>query len=178
MSPAVRPLRSVTTVCAVSRGIAPYDSERVHLSKLGLDEVRAETDRYFRLSVAEKRALTGMEPKRADVIAAGALILERAMVRLGAREAVDGGVAVGGVSARLLDVSIVPAAGGSTRVGGDGRGRVRTGGRRGMWRAQALRPYLPIGAVEGGDGRGGEGEAVVFEDEAAFAAQRSPFLLY
>lgn len=79
---------TVTTVCAVSRGIAPYDSERVHLSRLGLEEVRRETERYFRLSVAEKRALAGMEPKRADVIAAGSLILERAMERLGASEAI------------------------------------------------------------------------------------------
>jgi exopolyphosphatase/guanosine-5'-triphosphate,3'-diphosphate pyrophosphatase len=79
---------TVTTVCAVSRGIAPYDSEKVHLSKLTRQEVERETDRYFRLSVAEKRALSGMEPKRADVIAAGALILERAMVRLGADEAI------------------------------------------------------------------------------------------
>jgi len=79
---------TVTTVCAVARSIAPYDSQRVHLSRLGLGEVRAETDRYFRLDLAQKRELAGMEPKRADVIAAGALILERAMVRMGAEEVI------------------------------------------------------------------------------------------
>ncbi|HCF56616.1 MAG TPA: hypothetical protein DFS52_01300 [Myxococcales bacterium] len=79
---------TVTTVLAVSRGIEPYDPARVHLAVMPLAEVRAERERYFSLTVDELRGLPGMEPKRADVIAAGALILERAMVRLGAPEVV------------------------------------------------------------------------------------------
>lgn len=79
---------TVTTVYAVRHGIEPYDSTRVHLATMPFDEVRAERERYFALTVEQRRALRGMEPKRADVIAAGALILERAMARLGASEVV------------------------------------------------------------------------------------------
>ncbi|MGI5865188.1 MAG: diol dehydratase reactivase ATPase-like domain-containing protein [Myxococcales bacterium] len=79
---------TVTTVLAVSRGIDPYDPARVHLAAMPFAEVHAERERYFSLTVDELRRLPGMEPKRADVIAAGALILERAMVRLGAPEVI------------------------------------------------------------------------------------------
>ena len=79
---------TVTTVCAVSRGVDPYDAGRVHLARLSLAEVRRECDRYFALPLAERKKLKGMPEKRADVIAAGALVLERAMSRLGAGEVV------------------------------------------------------------------------------------------
>jgi exopolyphosphatase / guanosine-5'-triphosphate,3'-diphosphate pyrophosphatase len=79
---------TVTTVCAVSRAVDPYDASRVHLARLPAAEVRRECDRYFALDLAARRALPGMHPKRADVIPAGALILLRAMERLGASEVV------------------------------------------------------------------------------------------
>ncbi len=79
---------TVTTVCAVARGVDPYDPARVHLARLSAAEVHRECDRYFTLDLAQRRALKGMHPKRADVIAAGALILERAMARLQAPEVV------------------------------------------------------------------------------------------
>jgi exopolyphosphatase/guanosine-5'-triphosphate,3'-diphosphate pyrophosphatase len=79
---------TVTTVYAVRHGIEPYDSTKVHLATMPFDDVRAERERFFALGVEERRALRGMEPKRADVIAAGSLILERAMARLGAAEVV------------------------------------------------------------------------------------------
>ena len=79
---------TVTTVCAVARGVDPYDADRVHLSRLTLAEVRRERERYFALDLATRRKLKGMPEKRADVIAAGALILEQTMVRLGAQEVV------------------------------------------------------------------------------------------
>ncbi|MBI5548181.1 MAG: Ppx/GppA family phosphatase [Deltaproteobacteria bacterium] len=79
---------TVTTVCAVARGIDPYDAERVHLARLGAEEVRHEVERYFSLDLAARRALKGMPAKRADVIAAGSLILERVLTRLGAAEVV------------------------------------------------------------------------------------------
>ncbi len=79
---------TVTTVCAVSRAVEPYDAEKVHLARMSLQEVRGEVDRFFKLPLAERRALKGIQPKRADVIAAGSLILERVMARLGASEVI------------------------------------------------------------------------------------------
>jgi len=79
---------TVTTLFAVSQGIEPYDPERVHLARLSLETVRAECERYFSLDLDARRKLRAMPAKRADVIPAGALILERAMIRLGAHEMV------------------------------------------------------------------------------------------
>lgn len=79
---------TVTTVFTVARGLAEWDPEKVHLGRLSAPEVRRECDRLFALSVDQKRRLPGMPEKRADVIAAGSLVLERAMARLGAGEVV------------------------------------------------------------------------------------------
>jgi exopolyphosphatase/guanosine-5'-triphosphate,3'-diphosphate pyrophosphatase len=77
---------TVTTVFTVSRGIEPYDAKQVHLARMPFKEVRAVRERFFSLDIAGRRKLKGLEDKRADVIPAGALILERVMERLGAHE--------------------------------------------------------------------------------------------
>ncbi len=79
---------TVTTVCATAHGVEPYDPKRIHLARLSAGEVRSETGRLFALPLEDRRKLPGMQPKRADVIPAGALILERDMARLGADEVV------------------------------------------------------------------------------------------
>ncbi len=75
---------TVTTLFTLVHGIAPYDAARVHRQQMRLGELAAIRQKLFALTVEERRALKGIEPKRADVIAAGAAILEAAMVRLGA----------------------------------------------------------------------------------------------
>jgi exopolyphosphatase/guanosine-5'-triphosphate,3'-diphosphate pyrophosphatase len=75
---------TVTTLQAVLRGVDPYDPERVHGSALSRAELAALTDRLCRTSLEERRLMPGLQPRRADVICAGALILEAIMDRLGA----------------------------------------------------------------------------------------------
>ena len=77
---------TVTTLAAVAHSVDPYDPVKIHGSRLTASEVRSETGRLFALSVVDRRRLPGLQPKRADVIPAGALILERAMARLGVEE--------------------------------------------------------------------------------------------
>ena len=77
---------TVTTICAVARAIDPYDAARVHGARLTAIEVSSTLDRLCALPLADRRALPGLQPKRADVIPAGALILEAAARRLGANE--------------------------------------------------------------------------------------------
>lgn len=77
---------TVTTVFAVERTIEPYEGTRVHGQLLSRAEVDACTARLFTLPLAERKALPGMQPKRADVIPAGALVLSRALHRLGAEQ--------------------------------------------------------------------------------------------
>jgi exopolyphosphatase / guanosine-5'-triphosphate,3'-diphosphate pyrophosphatase len=79
---------TVTTLYAVEHRVDPYDAARVQGGKMSLDEVRALARRLCDLPLEERKALPGMQPKRADVICAGALILVAAMERLSARECV------------------------------------------------------------------------------------------
>ncbi len=77
---------TVTTLCALARSIHPYDAAQVHGARLAATEVSATLERLWALPLAERRALPGLQPKRADVIPVGALILEAAARRLGATE--------------------------------------------------------------------------------------------
>ncbi|MGI8435001.1 MAG: exopolyphosphatase [Nocardioidaceae bacterium] len=66
---------TVTTMAAMVLGLSGYDRSRVHLAWLALDELLVATDRLVAMSVAARAALPFMDPGRADVIAAGALVL-------------------------------------------------------------------------------------------------------
>jgi len=68
---------TVTTVAAHSLALPSYDSAKIHLARLDLDDVRAACLSLVQMSVADRRALPFMHPGRADVIGAGALILDR-----------------------------------------------------------------------------------------------------
>lgn len=70
---------TVTTLAAVAQALPVYDALRVHGSEMTLGEIRSLVGRLAGLTVAERAALPGMEPKRADVIVAGGVILAEAM---------------------------------------------------------------------------------------------------
>jgi exopolyphosphatase/guanosine-5'-triphosphate,3'-diphosphate pyrophosphatase len=70
---------TATTLAAVAREIVPYEGARVHGLSLEAAEIDALARRLAALPVAARRALPGLEPKRADVIAAGALLLARVL---------------------------------------------------------------------------------------------------
>ncbi len=74
---------TVTTLSAVAQALPVYDAERVHGAALARDEVEALVARLARLTVAARAALPGMEPKRADVILAGGIVVAEAMAILG-----------------------------------------------------------------------------------------------
>jgi exopolyphosphatase/guanosine-5'-triphosphate,3'-diphosphate pyrophosphatase len=102
---------TVTTVAAVARGIDPYDPARIHGMRLTLREV-AETARTLRdLPLSERKKLTGLEEKRADVIPVGAVILETIVAWARAEEIVvsDRGVRFG-VALQLAKTLLMSAA--------------------------------------------------------------------
>ena len=70
---------TATTVCAVALEMQTYDRERIHGCRLARTEVERVIGKLGSIPLAERRALPGMEPGRADVIFAGAAILERVM---------------------------------------------------------------------------------------------------
>ena len=79
---------TVTTLFAVRHAIAPYDAARVHGARLALAELDALVDRLCTTPLAARKALPGLQPKRADVIPAGALVLREAMRAVGARDCI------------------------------------------------------------------------------------------
>jgi exopolyphosphatase/guanosine-5'-triphosphate,3'-diphosphate pyrophosphatase len=68
---------TVTTLCAVVRGLPAYDAGTVHGAELRLAAVEALYLHLGGLTTADRARVPGMEPKRADVILAGcAIVLE------------------------------------------------------------------------------------------------------
>ncbi|MFL6022095.1 MAG: exopolyphosphatase [Marmoricola sp.] len=72
---------TATTVAAGVLGLEAYDRSRVHLARLDVAQVRATIQDLVTMTVADRRALGYMHPGRADVIGAGALILDRILRR-------------------------------------------------------------------------------------------------
>jgi exopolyphosphatase/guanosine-5'-triphosphate,3'-diphosphate pyrophosphatase len=70
---------TVTTLAAVAQALPVYDAEKVHGSALSLEAIERLAASLARLTVRERAALPGMEPKRADVILAGAIVVAEAM---------------------------------------------------------------------------------------------------
>lgn len=81
---------SVTTIGAIALGLPEYDSAAVHHSRVDLATVRAVTTRLLSATHAQRAAIPTLHPGRVDVIAAGALILQTLMERVGATEVVVG----------------------------------------------------------------------------------------
>lgn len=79
---------TITTLYAVRHQIDPYEAGRVQGGRLSLEELRRLLEQLCGLSLEERRRLPGLQPKRADVICAGGLILLAAMERLRADECV------------------------------------------------------------------------------------------
>jgi len=74
---------SVTTVAGLALGLGEYDPARIHHASVTAGEVTAQTRRLLSQTRAERAALGVMHPGRADVIAGGAMVLERIMRRFG-----------------------------------------------------------------------------------------------
>ena len=68
---------TVTTLAAVARAIDPYDAARVHGARLELETIRDVVRRLTSVTLAERKKIPGLEPRRADVIVAGAVLVER-----------------------------------------------------------------------------------------------------
>jgi exopolyphosphatase/guanosine-5'-triphosphate,3'-diphosphate pyrophosphatase len=67
---------TITTLAAIECGLDQYDSSRVHGAVLAKSAVFALENRLAAAALAERRAISGLEPARADVIVAGAIIAE------------------------------------------------------------------------------------------------------
>jgi exopolyphosphatase/guanosine-5'-triphosphate,3'-diphosphate pyrophosphatase len=74
---------TVTTLGALDRGMTRFDAEELNGYRLKADRVEAWSDHLLGLSLAAARDLPAVDDDRADIIAAGSLILRRALRRFG-----------------------------------------------------------------------------------------------
>ncbi len=82
--PVIATAGTATTLAAVKLGLAHYDPAAVTGLRLSRDAVAGMVARLLAASVAERKAMPGIEPQRADVIAAGAAIFGRILQRIDA----------------------------------------------------------------------------------------------
>jgi exopolyphosphatase/guanosine-5'-triphosphate,3'-diphosphate pyrophosphatase len=79
---------TVTTLAAMAQDLASYDPARVHGFRLGREQLSRQLDRLRAAPQADRERMPGLDPRRADVILAGAVILDRIARRAGATEVV------------------------------------------------------------------------------------------
>jgi len=72
---------TITTVAATVLALPSYQREAIHHTVLRIPDVHLATERLLAMSHQQRRALPFMHPGRADVIGAGALILDRVLRR-------------------------------------------------------------------------------------------------
>jgi exopolyphosphatase / guanosine-5'-triphosphate,3'-diphosphate pyrophosphatase len=90
---------TITSIAALALGLEEYDRERVHGYMLTADSLSQQLDRLASVPLAERRELRPLDPERAPVIVAGAVIARVALSFFGAdaleiseRDILDGAV--------------------------------------------------------------------------------------
>lgn len=77
---------TATTIAAMHLGLSAHDSARIDGLRIKVAALAALTERLGGLRVEERRQLPGLDPRRADVIYAGAVILWQVALRAGVSE--------------------------------------------------------------------------------------------
>lgn len=73
---------TVTSVSAINQKLEVYSMEKVHNSKIFKKEVDEILQMLKNMTLEDKKRLNGLQPKRADIITAGVVILDMIMEKL------------------------------------------------------------------------------------------------
>ncbi len=78
---------TITTISAIKHGVFPYEGQKVHGTKLSLDDIMFWLDTLSSMKAEDRiKHFPHIEPKRAKVIIPGLMIFYRAMMWFGKRE--------------------------------------------------------------------------------------------
>ena len=77
---------TVTSMASVKHKMAKYDPDVIQGSTLTLDDINAQIADYAAKTLDQRREIVGLQPKRADVILAGACIVKAVLELTGAKE--------------------------------------------------------------------------------------------
>ena len=75
---------AITNMTSVSKSLASYDPDQVQGATLTTEEIDRQIELYRTRSADERRSITGLQPKRAEVILAGACNVRTILEKLGA----------------------------------------------------------------------------------------------
>lgn len=78
-----------TTIAALAHGLAEYDSEAIHLSRVGFGDLLAVCDQLIGMTRTQRAALGPMHEGRVDVIGGGAIVVEELAAVLGELAGID-----------------------------------------------------------------------------------------
>jgi len=74
---------AVTNLAAVKHGLASYDPAVIQGATLDADEIDRQIEIYRTRTADERHGIVGLQPNRAEVILAGALIVRTVLAKLG-----------------------------------------------------------------------------------------------
>ena len=74
---------ALTNLAAVTHELATYDPKVVQGTVLDVTELERQIELYRTRNAEERRAIVGLQPKRADIILAGACIVRTVLAKLG-----------------------------------------------------------------------------------------------
>ncbi len=75
-------VEAITNLTAVSLEMGSYDPDRIQGAVLELAEVERQIEMYRTTPLEDRRSIVGLQPKRAEVILAGACIVATVMEKL------------------------------------------------------------------------------------------------
>jgi exopolyphosphatase/guanosine-5'-triphosphate,3'-diphosphate pyrophosphatase len=80
---------TMTTIAALAAGLTVYDSAAIHLSRVGIERLLQVCDELIGMTRAQRAGLGPMHEGRADVIGAGAIVLEELAFALAERAGIE-----------------------------------------------------------------------------------------
>ena len=80
---------TMTTLAALAQHMTTYDSQAIHLSRVGFDDLMAVCGELIAMTRRQRAALGPMHQGRVDVIGGGAIIVEELADALGARAGIS-----------------------------------------------------------------------------------------
>jgi exopolyphosphatase/guanosine-5'-triphosphate,3'-diphosphate pyrophosphatase len=73
---------ALTNLAAVAHGLAEYDPDVVHGTRLDTAEIDRQIELYRTRAAGDRRAIVGLQPARAEVILAGACVVRSVLTKL------------------------------------------------------------------------------------------------
>lgn len=80
---------TMTTLSALALNLASYDSEAIHLSRVGFEDLLPVCENLLAMTRRQRAALGPMHEGRVDVIGGGAIVVEELARELGERAGID-----------------------------------------------------------------------------------------